>query len=86
MRALSLRLVRSINVTRVVCNHLVGKEHSKRHRMIVGVVLMVVGVAVAKHAGHSDVFLVAFGGDGLGYALHGLGLTPFVESIIASFE
>jgi uncharacterized protein YcfJ len=75
-----------VNVVRPICNHLVGRHHTFTHRLITGVIVMVVGVLIAKHFGHSSNQLVAIIGDAIGYGLHGLGLTPLVESMVGEFE
>lgn len=71
-----------LNVGRVVCTHMLGKEHSTAHHMIVGAVVMCAGVLIAKTTGHHPNEIIAFFGDAVGYGVHGLGLTPFVEAIL----
>lgn len=79
-------IVYRVNIVRPICNNLVGKHHTFRHRLVTGIVVMVVGVVIAKTVGHSENELVAILGDGLGYGLHGLGLTPIVEAMLETFE
>jgi hypothetical protein len=62
---------------------LVGKSTSFHHKAITGVVLMILGVVVAKSLGHNEELIIAVLGDASGYSLHGIGLIPFVEKILA---
>jgi hypothetical protein len=70
-----------INVARPICNALLGEEHSPRQRMLTGVGVMALGVLIAKCFGHSPMMLISSIGDCVGYGLHGLGLTPFIEHL-----
>lgn len=68
------------NLPREVCHHLIGKDHTPRHRMIAGAGIMAVGVTLAQVVSE----LVHFPGahfifDMVGYGVHGLGLVPFIE-------
>lgn len=81
---LLLVVVRKVNVVRPVCNHMVGRHHTFIHRAIVGVGVMVTGVLIAKGFGHDENFYIQVAGDAVGYGLHGLGLTPFVEALLES--
>lgn len=70
-----------VNMTRPLCDALLGEHHSAKHRMLAGVGFMAIGVFIAKVAGHSPTMLISALGDCFGYALHGLGLTPFIEHL-----
>ena len=78
-------VVYRMNVARPICNHLVGKEHTFAHRLITGVLIMAVGIFIAQYYGHHHNELIAAIGDGVGYALHGLGLTPIVEAVVKNY-
>lgn len=69
-----LTAARHLNVARPICDHLLGEEHTHHHRMMIGTFVMTVGVTIAKVAGHNDIMVVA---------VHGLGLTPFVEYLLS---
>lgn len=77
------KIVSKLNAPRVVCQHLFGKDHTAAHRMIVGAVVMIAGVGIAKLGGHSEAHILAYLSDVIGYAIHGIGLTPFLEALIA---
>ena len=74
------RHVTKINVPRTICSFLFGKRHARRHQMVVGVIIMGAGVTVAHAASWFDHTPIVGGLlDGLGYGIHGIGLTPFIE-------
>jgi hypothetical protein len=75
--------LRKLNPTHAICNSLVGHHHTFRHRAAVGIAIMIAGVLIAKYFGHSDVQAVAVCGDCVGYGLHGIGLIPFAEGLVA---
>ncbi len=77
------KIVSKLNAPRVVCQHLFGKDHTTTHRMIVGAVVMVTGVCIAKLGGHAEMQVLAYLSDVVGYGIHGIGLTPFLEALIA---
>lgn len=72
-------MVKFCNLPKEVCRHLVGEHHSRSHHMVVGVVIMVIGVGVVKLLETVHLPGLHFTADVIGYGLHGLGLTPFVE-------
>lgn len=79
MKAKAHALAVRLNVARPVCDALVGHKHKPVHRMAVGAVVMSIGVYVAKtsHGVHYELLSMAI--DGVGYAIHALGTTPFIE-------
>lgn len=74
------------NVPRIICIHLLGHHHDKRHRMIAGFCVMIVGVGCAKLAVFTSYEIAKYLLDLFGYAIHGLGLTPFIESLLEDEE
>lgn len=78
--------IRRINVMHPVCKTVFGANHHFAHRAVFGVGIMIGGVVVAKTLGHHPEFHLAVIGDTLGYGLHGVGLIPFVEEILALAE
>lgn len=94
MKIRVLRHLRRVNLMHFVCDHLFGEDHTHRHRMVCGFVVMWVGVIVASfasdfHVEHvksvADCGVVAchYGLDVLGYFIHGAGAVPFVETATA---
>lgn len=73
------RLNRRIDFTKGISTHLCGPQHSKIHKRLVGGAILFIGVAVSKLA--SDVLILHIVFDGIGYALHGIGLIPFISAI-----
>lgn len=66
-----------------LCDHLVGEHHTHWHRYVAGAVVMAFGVAVAKSAHLCSSDAVAFVLDGCGYMIHGIGLIPYAEAVMA---
>lgn len=75
------KLFISLDISKPICNHLVGEHHSQSHRKITGIVIMVFGVGITKILLIFDYGIVHFIGDIVGYAFHGIGLLPFVNSL-----
>ena len=65
----------------VACKNLFGEKHTPNHRMVVGSVFMITGVGVAKL--FPEVIIVHYFMDLFGYAIHGMGLMPFLEQLVA---
>ena len=79
-------LLQRVCIIRPVCNHLIGEHHTFTHRAVVGVVVMVFGVVVAESGAHADLAIAKIAADTVGFGLHGIGLVPFVEKLLASVE
>lgn len=62
-----------------LCNHLLGEGHSHRHRMIVGILTMFIGVVVAKVG--SPTLILHCITETLGFGLHAIGAIPFIEYV-----
>lgn len=71
--------VTKCNLPRIISYHLFGKNHTSTHRKGTGVLLMIIGVAISKQP-FFEAYIIHGIADLVGYAIHGLGLTPFVES------
>jgi len=74
----------AFNPARAICNHLVGENHSVVHRLGAGALIMGSGVLVAKAGG--DGLILHFIADLVGYAIHGIGLIPFVDKLIELYK
>lgn len=70
----------NLNIPRKICNHIIGKEHKEHHRITVGLVVMIVGVVIAK-APISGVFVVHVILETGGFLLHCIGAIPIVQRI-----
>jgi type II secretory pathway predicted ATPase ExeA len=81
-------LIHKLNAPRALCELAFGPNHSVYHRLAAGSVIMATGVCIAKAPGAIDIHLVTlhYVADAVGYAIHGIGLTPFLDHIIKSFE
>ena len=71
-----------INAARVISDHLVGKHHTERRRMVVGVVIMSVGVGISGAGAEVGVHAVKFVAEAIGYLIHGIGCVPFIDRLI----
>lgn len=78
--------LRNIDITRIICLHLVGDDHTPAHRCATGVVLMVIGVGLTKVLLLVPFPLAHYIGDLIGYGIHGLGTVPFVEVLTSKKE
>jgi hypothetical protein len=75
-----------INLMHPICNAIFGKDHSLAHRLTTGAVVALLGVVVAKYAGHSSNAVAGHLGDMVGYGMHALGLEPFIKWIARKYE
>lgn len=75
-------IIDSINVPKIICEHLIGEHHSHLHRMSVGGLVMMSGVCVAKMAAHCDFIPLEMGADLFGYLVHGIGAVPYVDALV----
>lgn len=74
---------KSFNITRNICNHFVGEQHTLNHRMVCGGIIMIIGVGFYKVMVYSNgYFILHFFGETIGYLIHGVGASPFVEWIL----
>lgn len=72
--------LKKVNPSCVLADHLFGINHTIRHKMIAGLILMILGVTITKLVpSYYPHPLVHAGADGIGYLLHGLGAMPYGE-------
>lgn len=69
------------NIPKHISTHLFGENHTTRHHKIVGAALMSIGVGIAMLNTLIEVRMIHFTADLVGYALHGVGLTPFIKAM-----
>ena len=75
-----MKFIHPLNIPHWVCHATIGREHKPHHRMIAGIVVMSIGVSIAKASSYFDAHFMHYLLDGVGYGIHGIGLTPFIES------
>lgn len=68
-----------LNFPRRVCDLTLGEQHRPHHRMIAGTIIMVIGVSLCKAFASFHYFFIPEITEGIGYAIHAIGATPFVE-------
>lgn len=73
--------INKINVSKYLCEHLFGDNHTDTHRISVGILIMAVGVKISKIP--VDIHMVHFLLDGVGYAVHGIGAAPIIDVMAA---
>lgn len=73
-----------VNVSKVICNHLIGKEHSHGHRILVGVVITILGLVIGETFGSVSLFphIILLSIKGIGGIVQGVGAVPIVEFLI----
>jgi hypothetical protein len=75
----NMKLTRdSFNIPKVICNHLVGKNHSKLHRHIVGIIFIALGVVIADLFERGIAHSIT---ECLGGIVQGVGTIPLLEKI-----
>lgn len=72
-----LATLEKLNVTKKICNHVIGKEHGQHHRVTAGIVLMVFGVFVAQLPVGHLLGHVLF--ETIGFLFHCVGAIPLVQ-------
>ncbi len=73
------KVLNCLNLSKFICDHVIGKKHTKTHRRVCGLIVMVVGVFIAEIVGHLVPY-TEFMCNTIGYGLHGTGLLPFIET------
>jgi hypothetical protein len=80
------KLISACNLPRKLCQFALGHDHSARHRLGAGLVIMGVGVFIAKVGGDVHVYGLHYVLDLAGYLVHGIGAVPFVDYLVATEE
>lgn len=69
----------TLNVPKHISNHIFGAAHTESHRIFSGIIVMLIGVVIAKIEIHTNALHYMF--DGTGYLLHAIGTFPIIEYI-----
>lgn len=75
-----------INISKHICNSLVGREHTQRHRVGTGMIIMAVGVTIAKVGACIHFWWVEYALDITGYLIHGIGCLPIIEHMEEKYK
>lgn len=86
MRKQTIRFLDKINLVKWICTHLISKNHTKEHRMVVGLFVIGIGVCLAKYTARNPHISVQVVGDSIGYLIHAIGSIPYIDYIIGGFE
>ena len=81
MSSLKSRKFTLPNVPQMICIHLLGEKHTHKHRIAVGICIMIAGIAIAKLSVLAPWAIIHFSGDLVGYTMHGLGSIPIVDHL-----
>lgn len=79
MKIINVKKLQYLNPVKQTCNHLLGKDHTQRHRLGAGVVFIVTGVLISKVGAGIEYIKLFF--DGFGYLIHAFGTIPFIEAL-----
>lgn len=76
------QLINVVNLPKHIANHVAGKTHTKTHRRIAGIFVMLFGVAIAHIFKdlHLNILLGLIG-DLFGHSIEATGFLPFVHEI-----
>lgn len=75
--------MKSFDPTKAICNHLIGENHTKNHKLTIGAFIMIIGVIVSKIAFmFGNTHILVFLTDTFGYLIHGVGAMPYIELIL----
>lgn len=85
MKKINSFIYNNFNLPKKVCNHIIGKEHSQTHRVVVGSTIMVIGVIIAQ-VPIINTFTVHVMSETVGFLLHCIGAIPIVQSIEKLFK
>lgn len=72
--------------TNVITHHMFGKHHTHRHKMSVGGGVMVIEVVIASSAHYFPFHVIQLSLDLIGYAIHGLGASPYIEYFVEKIK
>jgi hypothetical protein len=70
-----------VDVPKAVRSHLLGENHSNRHKFIFGSFIMLFGVTMVKSSLFVDSFIFHILADAVGYSFHAIGAIPIIKSI-----
>lgn len=74
-------VLEKLDVTKPICEHLIGTNHTDIHRIFTGAIIMVAGVSLVKFSMSTSYFFLQFTGDILGYLIHGIGAIPILKKL-----
>jgi hypothetical protein len=86
MRKSVLKAVEAINLPKKACHILLGKDHKKSHRLMLGGVVMVGVVCIAKVLQHHSPEGVHFVIEACAGLIHAVGAAPYLELIFMESE
>ncbi len=82
MNCKSICCILTTRLSRNIANHLFGPNHTSAHKMVIGAVILLIGVSIAKAAHMIEFFPAQIAVDAAGYSIHGMGLAPFLEVLM----
>lgn len=78
------KLISRLNLSQVIACHLIGIEHTSKHRKYIGGVIITIGIIVMEVTAFNPIIHII--GDTVAVSCHAIGFIPFVESILDKKE
>lgn len=78
------RFTSKLNVTYVICDHLLGENHKSYHRLIVGTLIIFLGVVILHSTAAIGIMVVRHSIDTGAIIMHCVGGTPWIEELLKS--
>lgn len=69
------------DVPKSVKSHLLGQQHTQRHKFLFGMVIAFSGVLISEYTAHLGIEILALLGHHIGYGIHGIGYIPMYKAI-----
>ncbi len=79
-------IIRKVDISRYMANHIVGNNHTQIHRRISGFIVMVFGVVLTQLGGATSYLIIHISADIIGWGFHAVGLIPFIKNMESDFD
>lgn len=74
-------MIKYVDIPKNLCNHVIGDNHTHKHRLICGTIIIMIGVGIVKGAMFFEGVAVHFIAESVGFLIHGIGSIPYIELI-----
>lgn len=69
-----------VNLSKHLASHIVGENHTPKHRRIAGFFIAVFGLSLAEYSSHLGI-VIKMVGDLIGFSLHAIGAIPYLNDL-----